>query len=405
MGVQTGPNKGATDAPRGENIPLNIDEIVANCAAGFGEVRLGKLKDAELASLAERLAPEAPRGTRAEQLRAVLRAKRQCARAARSPKSVLRPVGELSESGESESEWEDGASPSTSPKLLVRRDTCKGGAVFAPAPASLIAVAFNVSGMRAHDKETQREWEAAADTLCAADVLLLSEVTPAALAARLPALVARLEATSGVSWSCLHSLPCTGGAMSGKVEHHVALAKAPLRFAASQTLTSVGGCKIDYGLFTVRVEGHALSCNGKAVDVILSSLHLPPSKRASARDRQLERLLEQYPAQAAARLNTPFCASAAREARRPFCAHVLMGDFNRHPGDLLTSSWRALVPRAASTSGGGGSFDNVVLSADATEHLNCSWDVLQLTHYLNCRMSQTGISDHAPVQLTLRSIA
>jgi endonuclease/exonuclease/phosphatase family metal-dependent hydrolase len=384
----------------------------------MGEVRLGKLRDAELANLAARLAPDSPRDTRAEQLRAVLNAKRRHARAARSPKSVLRPVSEAaspsSESGESESDWDDLdlAEPTTPPPRLTLPMALSAKArgkqpqriVFAPAPEALVVIAFNTLGLRDHDDATRDEWAVAAEVLASADVLLLSEVPPAALRTRVPTLKAQLEAASGVTWSWLHSLPCTGGAVGGKVEHHVALAKAPLKLASSQTLSSIGGCKLDYGLFTVRVEGHALACNGEVMDVVLSSLHMPPAKRANMRDRQLERLLTQYPLQADARLATPFGAHAAHEARRPFCAHALLGDFNRHPGELLTPDWRALIPRAAATSGGGGAYDNIVVSADTAERANCSWEVLRLDHYANARTGQKGISDHAPVQLTLKSI-
>ena len=153
----------------------------------------------------------------------------------------------------------------------------------------------------------------------------------------------------------------------------------------------------------MRVEGHGLACNGEAMDVVLSSLHMPPAKRAAARDRQLERLLTQYPLLADARLATPFGAHAAREARRPFCAHALLGDFNRHPGELLTPDWRALIPRAAATSGAGGATDNIVVSADAAERTNCSWEVLRLDHYANGRTGQRGISTTRP-QLTIKSI-
>lgn len=397
----------------------------------MGEVRLGKLGDAELAKLAARLAPEAARATRAEQLRAVLNAKRRHARAARSPKSVLRPVLEApaprGDAAQSEGEWDessewsewgdpDSDEPTTPPRRLTLPTaltalTCnqKPAApvqriVFAPAPEALVVVAFNTLGLRDRDSATRDEWAVAAEALAGADVLLLSEVPPAALRKRVPALKAQLEAASGASWSWLHSLPCTGGAVGGKVEHHVALAKAPLKLAASQTLGSIGGCKLDYGLFTVRVEGHGIACNGEAMDIVLSSLHMPPAKRAAARDRQLERLLAQYPLLADARLAMPFGAHAAREARRPFCAHALLGDFNRHPGELLTPDWRALIPRAAATSGAGGAYDNIVVSADAAERTNCSWEVLRLDHYANGRTGRRGISDHAPVQLTIKSI-
>jgi hypothetical protein len=45
-----------------------------------------------------------------------------------------------------------------------------------------------------------------------------------------------------------------------------------------------------------------------------------------------------------------------------------------------------------------------VVSADTAERTNCSWEVLRLDHYANGQTGQRGISDHAPVQLTIRSI-
>ena len=70
-----------------QQAPFDIEKLVATCAAGMGEVRLGKLGDAELAKLAARLAPEAARDTRAEQLRAVLNAKRRHAPARARPRA------------------------------------------------------------------------------------------------------------------------------------------------------------------------------------------------------------------------------------------------------------------------------------------------------------------------------
>ena len=128
--------------------------------------------------------------------------------------------------------------------------------------------------------------------------------------------------------------------------------------------------------------------------VALTSVHLPPDKRHGSRDRQLVIFCSSYERDAEMRLRQPFTLKSAKDARAPPCAHLVMGDFNTHPGTMAGPAWRCLIPRAATTTGGGRGFDNVQANGDALDIANIRWNVLKLNRHANCRTGQRGLSDH-----------
>jgi len=180
--------------------------------------------------------------------------------------------------------------------------------------------------------------------------------------------------------------------------------KAPLRNNGVRVQTGANGCNLDYAPFTVVVSGHELSFGDSGMELVLTSLHMPPSARRGARDRQLAALLSAYSGQADVRMQRPFTLRGARDAHRPPCVHVLMGDFNCWPGETAGAQWRTLIPRVAATTGGGGVYDNVMINADGFECTNTSWDVLRLAKHTNTRRGVRGLSDHDPILLEIKSV-
>lgn len=388
---------------------VDIDHLVATHAKGFGEVKLARLTDDQIDALVKHLAPEARSVARAQKLDAILAAKRRQARAAkRTTKVVLESVLEFKTPPPqapptcSDTTSATPPSPPSTPDSVI--DTPRREDAFAPEAASLKVIAFNSLGLRFVQEGSQMlvGFKALTARFADADVIMLSEVVPSSVRTRVYALRTGLMADSGEHWNVSVSTPSKGGLADGKIECHAVLVKAPLRVSEALTQLSAEGCKLDYAPFTVAISGHELQYKDKPVDVLLTSLHMPPAARQGARDRQLTALLSAYERLSEMRMNRPFTMQAAKEQKSRPCVHALMGDFNRHPAELATQGWCTLLPRAAKTSAGGKAYDNIVLNADALEMVNARWDVLALAQY--AKPGVKGLSDHAPVELELRML-
>ena len=388
---------------------VDIATLVATHARGFGEVKLARLADDKIDTLVKHLAPEAKSVTRAEKLDAILAAKRRQARAAkRTTKVVLESVLEFRKAPQEapptcpEAASATPPSPPPTPNSVI--DTPRREDAFAPEAASLKVIAFNSLGLRFVQEEAQMlaEFKALTARFADADVVMLSEVVPSSVQTRVYALRTGLMTDSGKHWNVSVSTPSKGGLADGKVECHAVLVKAPLRVSEALTQLSAEGCKLDYAPFTVAISAHGLQYKDSPVDVLLTSVHMPPAARQGARDRQLKALLSAYERLSEMRMNRPFTMHAAREQKSRPCVHALVGDFNRHPAELATQGWCTLLPQAAKTSAGGKAYDNVVLNADALEMVNARWDVLALARY--AKPGVRGLSDHAPVELELRAL-
>lgn len=359
----------------------DIERLVATFAKGFGEVKLGRLTDDEINTLTRRLIPNSTFDTRKKRLDAILAAKRRHAlETKRTTKMVLESVVEFNNP--------------------VPSRSCVSA--FAPETASLKVVAFNSLGLRFVQQEARmlNGFKSLTTRFADADVIMLSEVVPMSVGTRIDALRTGMSTDSGEQWTFSVSTPARGGLSDGKIECHAVLVKAPLRVSDARTQLSAEGCKLDYSPYTVAISGHSLEYAGKPVDVLLTSVHMPPAARHGARDRQLKALLSAYECLSEMRMNKPFSIIAAKEQKAPPCVHALMGDFNRHPSEMASQSWTTLLPKSTKTSSGGKPLDNIVLNADAMQMLNVRWDILALAQY--AKPGILGLSDHSPVHLELK---
>ena len=379
---------------------MSEEQIVAKSiecpAKGLGPVKLGEMSLEKVRELHKQLCPETERSEdKSKMVREILSAKRREQREKRRTKVLLEPVVEFPPE----------AAPAPEPAAEPAREPAETP-VFEKGQTKLRVVSFNTLGLRMNDDESRDRWLAAAHELSeVADVIFLSELTPGALKINLP----MFKDALGDGWGLIVSEGSAGGANGKKIEHHACLTKTPIFVSDNHTVKALQGARQDYGVFVVKLGGHQLTRGGKAVDVVISSVHMPPAKRAATRDAQLLKLLTLYPHQSALRHEVPFTVQGSKDARRQHAAHVIIGDFNRHPAELieqrpsLAEQWRILVPRSCSTSAGGGSLDNIIISKDAQELLRVSWDVIRPRELANSRQSIKGISDHCALCIELSS--
>jgi len=279
------------------------------------------------------------------------------------------------------------------------------GAAFACATPTMRIVAWNALGLRAFsDPGLVHEVSELVEELGKADVIMICEVVPSTAVPVLTDLKERLQATTHGPWVVHVSGASTGGAKGGRSECHAFCIKAPMRANGARIQPHACGHKLDYAPFSLVVSGHEIAHARRRMELVLTSVHFPPAKRMNARNTQLAAFAKAYEHEADLRMSRPFTMRGAKDAGRSLAVHVLMGDFNCWPGTYLSDEWRTLIPRAASTTGGGGGLDNIVVNADALEVVNVSWDVLKLCTHANSRMGVKGLSDHDPVVLTIKNI-
>ena len=380
---------------------MSEEQIVAKSlecpAKGLGPVKLGEMSLEKVRELHKQLCPE--RDERGEDkfkmVREILSAKRREQREKRRTKVLLEPVVEFPPE----------AAPAPEPAAAPAQESAEKS-VFREGGPKLRVVSLNSLGLRMNDEEARDRWLQASHELAElADVIFLSELTPGSLKINLP----MFKDALGDGWCLVVSEGSAGGANGKKIEHHACLTKTPIFVSDNHTVKALQSARQDYGVFVVKLGGHQLTRDGASVNVVISSVHMPPAKRAAARDAQLMRLLTLYPHQSALRHEVPFSMQAAKEARRPYAAHVIIGDFNRHPAEVfeqrpsLAQQWNVLIPRGCSTSAGGHNLDNVIVSKDAQELLRVSWDVIRPRELANSRQSIKGISDHCAICLELSS--
>ena len=373
-----------------------VVESIECPAKGLGPVKLGEMSLEKVRELHKQLCPERERGEeKSKMVREILSAKRREQREKRRTKVVLEPVVEFPPE----------AAPAPEPAAAPAQEP-SGKSVFRESGPKLRVISLNTLGLRMNDEDSRCRWLQAAHELSQmADVIFLSELTPGSLKINMP----MFKDALGDGWGLIVSEGSAGGANGKKIEHHACLTRSPLFVSAYHTVHALQGARQEYGILTVKLGGHELTRGGKAVDLLISSVHMPPAKRAAARDAQLLKLLTLYPYQSALRHEVPFTVQAAKEARRQHAAHVIIGDFNRHPAELieqrpsLAEQWRILVPRSCSTSAGGHNLDNALVSKDTQELLRVSWDVIRPRELANSRQSLKGISDHCALFLELSS--
>ncbi len=247
---------------------------------------------------------------------------------------------------------------------------------------SLNVAAFNANRLTIDDRSS--DWSQLARYFRgAAHVVCMTEVPAGSASSRVQTFVELL----GQGWDV--ALSEASGTIDGKPKDvHAVFHRIPIR--ARRTSHEIDGVRMEYAPFTVKLDSFFDN-----VDVVLTSVHMPPEARARDRNAQIRSLMQGYPRSAEARIDTPF--ARPREARRNPTVHVVMGDFNVRPAS--TEDWRVLID--GPTSVGNKSYDHFLVSEASFAHVEASAEILPLLRPQNSRMSRRGISDHYPILLRL----
>jgi len=348
---------------------------------GYGPGRLGKLAEGIMNELCELYNIDPVPELKAERISALLKA--------RQKSSPLASPGQTDDDDEDD-DVEDGDVGVTSGVFRKNRHSVK-------------LLAFNSLKLRLGRESLQTQWLALVSEMADVDVVLMSEVPASDARAKTEALVGLIQHASESSAQWTFSISEPSG--PGSLEVHVCLCKLPLKIVKSQTITHVGGAKLDHAPLVVKLLDTRFS---KPQTLVLASVHFPPAARSLARDEQIKTFFSSYAQEAATRLDEPFTAKGAYDARKDPVIHVVAGDFNAYPGavvDLESIGWgQPLVGSNVATSAGRKSFDHFVPSGWASSAFNLRWDVLELVAPQNSRLGKIGLSDHDPIVLEIKEV-
>ena len=253
--------------------------------------------------------------------------------------------------------------------------------------------------------ELTQKWLALASRMADFDVIVLQEVpgTKKVMDQKIETFASMLNIATepGREWSAVNSQKSGKGAkvVGTGAEVHVCFVKSPVVFEAWSTLRKVGTTELDYAPLQVRL--HDLRFADPADrDFVVTSVHLPPAKRAEARDSQIDALLRYYsaPDTSAYRMQRPFKPSKESKA---VSTHVIAGDFNTYPGhgrhDMVGSGFLSKIPKHATTTSGHQNYDNVLVDTHANDRFLIGGGIMQLKDPHNAAKGEVGLSDHYPV--------
>ena len=253
--------------------------------------------------------------------------------------------------------------------------------------------------------ELAQKWLTLAAIMADFDVILLQEVPGAekVMNEKVETFAAMLEIATeeGQFWTAVSSQKSgkDGKVVGPGAEVHVCFVKSPIEFKSWNTLRKVGSTELDYAPLQVRLHDPRFA-DPADQSFVVTSVHLPPSKRVDARDSQIAALLRNYsaPDTSEYRMQLPFKPS--KEMKTP-PTHVIAGDFNTYPGhdqyNMLGSGFVSKIPKNAATSSGLQNYDNVLVDTHANDRLLIGGGILQLKDPHNAAKGEVGLSDHYPV--------
>ena len=276
-----------------------------------------------------------------------------------------------------------------------------GAGVLAERADSVLIYSFNALKLRIDAEDLQGEWEGLLLIFARADVVVMQEV-PAETAVRVrrvQRVLQRLKDASGSEWTV--TLSAASG--PGPLEVHALFCKAPLTVDRSTTLATAAACTLAHAPLVVALRGGAL----RDMELVLTSVHLPPKAKERQRDAQLRSLCDLYRTSACARLSTPLTDEGAKSARRAPTVHVLAGDWNlalAHEAarPLVGDGFDVLLGTGAKTTSGRQQFDNFLVSRNTRNHFEIGSGVLRLSRLQNLSQGVRGLSDHSPIWMSLR---
>ena len=253
--------------------------------------------------------------------------------------------------------------------------------------------------------ELAQKWLTLAARMADFDVILLQEVpgTEKIMNEKVETFAAMLDIATeeGQFWTAVSSQKSgkDGKVVGPGAEVHVCFIKSPLEFKSWNTLRKVGATELDYAPLQVMLFDPRFADPADQTFVV-TSVHLPPSKRVDARDSQIAALLRNYsaPDTSEYRMQQPFKPS---KETKVVPTHIIAGDFNTYPGheqyNMLGSGFVSKIPKDAATSSGLQNYDNVLVDTHANERVLIGGGILQLKNPHNAAKGEVGLSDHYPV--------
>ena len=260
--------------------------------------------------------------------------------------------------------------------------------------------------------ELAQKWLTLAARMADFDVILLQEVpgTEKVMNQKIETFANMLDIATeeGREWSAINSQKSgkDGKVVGPGAEVHVCFLKSPVRFKQWNTLRKVGATELDYAPLQVLLHDPRFADPADR-DFVVTSVHLPPSKRTDARDNQVAALLRNYsaPDTSEYRMQQPFKPS--RGVRGP-PTHIIAGDFNTYPGNeqynLPGSGFLSKIPKNAATTSGHQHYDNVLVDEHANDRFLIGGGIMQLKDMHNAAKGEVGLSDHHPVFAEVREV-
>jgi endonuclease/exonuclease/phosphatase family metal-dependent hydrolase len=260
--------------------------------------------------------------------------------------------------------------------------------------------------------ELAQKWLTLASRMADFDVIVLQEVpgTEKVMDQKIETFASMLDIATepGREWSAVNSQKSGKDAkvVGPGAEVHVCFVKSPVQFKAWSTLRKVGATELDYAPLQVRLHDPRFADPADR-DFVVTSVHLPPSKRVEARDSQIAALLRNYsaPDTSEYRMQRPFKPSKESKA---VSTHVIAGDFNTYPGheryDMRGSGFLSKIPKNAATTSGHQNYDNVLVDTHANDRFLIGGGIMQLKDPHNAAKGEVGLSDHYPVFVEVREV-
>lgn len=354
---------------------------------GFGEKRLNRLSDGVLKHLCAALLTEVPE-SREEQVRQLLVAKKRLPVPVKSTTPVIQTESEpLIET----------SSPSSDSTQHVEKAAFHDLIKFR-------VVTLNALKLRVEQKDLVQPWTRVLHALADEHVVILQEV-PAnekLLKSRVTFALEKLNekrSTDNSTWHYVVSEPSGSSGADRSKEVHVVFYRHPVRFIAKKTLHKLGAVDISHAPLVVQFEFQNMK-------FLITSVHLPPdsSTKRALRKLQLKSLLDNYEKDSSIRYFLPLTSKGSRDAGLKEVTHILAGDFNTNPKELISACgtrFQPLLRGALPTTVGNRAFDNVLLNADALNSWSTAVEILHLKQAANFRKALNGVSDHAVVKIVL----
>lgn len=424
------------------SMPAGAQEAISARLRGFGEARLAKMTENDLQQIGDWAGVETCDDPQ-ELIARILDAKKSqplgppsdtenpvpthLLRMSRAPRALQKhipsPLRHAAEKTEvrseelvdgiapwfSESENDTKASPvdENASTAKTSKEMDPNRKVIKPPRHELRIMAFNSLKLRVGDERLAIQWLKLVERMSTNDIVLISEVPSGQATDRVSTMTKMLASVSGVPWTAVTSQASGTSNANANKDVHAAFIRDGVELKSYKTLWTVGGTDLDYAPLQINVVDRRFE---KPVEFVCTSVHFPPLRRKSRgteRDIQVAAFLNTYPKEADARMNKPFTNQAAKEVRCDPIVHIVGGDWNIFPAavdnvDMLP--WKTYVGSQVATSAGRQSFDHFVVNAEAGDSYSISWDLVELTWQQHSAKGQIGLSDHHPIELTVKEM-